>query len=152
MFIIRIRNFIEKRDVMVASRSMKNKDLQQQVIPYPDVDIPDPSAGPLPRDKKASAPKKRPVSKPPVASGQAFLPGLSRRGRPRSKNPITPSERAAQHRQKRLENGAKRLEVVLPAAVAQALEELSQHLNESRSDVVLGLILKARAKITPAHG
>lgn len=91
------------------------------------------------RDKAASASK------------QTFLPGLSRRGRPRSKDPISAVERTAQHRRQRLEAGSKRVEVILSPDVAQHLEALAKHYNEPKSEVVTDLIQKAFVKVFKAH-
>ena len=83
---------------------------------------------------------------PPVAR-QAFLPGLSRRGRPRSQNPVSAVQRTAEHRKKRLAEGARRVEMILAPDVAIALDALASHYSEPRSDVVAGLILKAAARV-----
>jgi uncharacterized membrane protein len=80
-------------------------------------------------------------------AGQAFLPGLSRRGRPRLQTPISAVERTAEHRRKRLEAGAKRLEMILDRDVSTALDALAEHLNEPRSEVISTLILKAAARV-----
>jgi hypothetical protein len=75
--------------------------------------------------------------------GQGFLPGLSRRGRPRLAKPISAVERTAEHRRKRIANGAKRVEIILDADVSQALDRLADHHQEPRSDVIATLIRKA---------
>jgi hypothetical protein len=80
-------------------------------------------------------------------AGQAFLPGLSRRGRPRLQTPISAVERTAEHRRKRLEAGAKRLEMILDRDVSIALDALAEHLKEPRSEVISTLILKAAARV-----
>lgn len=79
--------------------------------------------------------------------GQAFLPGLSRRGRPRLDKPISAVERTAEHRRKRIANGAKRVEIILDSDVAQALNRLAHHHQEPRSDVIADLIRKAAARL-----
>lgn len=79
--------------------------------------------------------------------GQGFLPGLSRRGRPRLANPISPVERTAEHRRKRIEAGAKRVEIILDKDISQALDALAEHYNEPRSDVISTLIAKAATKV-----
>lgn len=79
--------------------------------------------------------------------GQAYLPGLSRRGRPRSPNPIAPAVRAAESRRKRIESGARRIELMLAPEVAERLEKLTQHLKESKAEVVSRLVLKAAQRI-----
>ena len=83
----------------------------------------------------------------PPAARQAFLPGLSRRGRPRSSNPVTAVQRTAEHRKKRIAEGARRVEMILAPDVAIALDALATHYSEPRSDVVAGLILKAAARV-----
>ena len=78
---------------------------------------------------------------------QAFLPGLSRRGRPRSKNPITAVERTAEHRRKRLAEGSKRVEMILAPEVARQLEALAELYKEPRSEVIATLVTKAYGKV-----
>jgi hypothetical protein len=79
--------------------------------------------------------------------GQGFLPGLSRRGRPRLAKPISAVERTAEHRRKRIANGAKRVEIILDSDVSQALDRLADHHQEPRSDVIATLIRKAAARL-----
>jgi len=79
--------------------------------------------------------------------GQGFLPGLSRRGRPRLAKPISPVERTAEHRRKRLEGGAKRVEIILDKDISRALDALADHYKEPRSDVISALIAKAATKV-----
>ena len=79
--------------------------------------------------------------------GQGFLPGLSRRGRPRLAKPISAVERTAEHRRKRIANGAKRVEIILDADVSRALDRLAEHHQEPRSDVIATLIRKASARL-----
>ncbi len=79
--------------------------------------------------------------------GQAYLPGLSRRGRPRSPNPIAPTVRAAESRRKRIESGARRIELMLAPEVAERLDKLTLHLKESKAEIVSRLILKAAQRI-----
>lgn len=102
--------------------------------------------------EKAVAPKSRPVKKSKTAdlksSPQAFLPGLSRRGRPRSKNPIPPSVRATESRKRRIDAGGKRIELLLEPSVADGLEKLVEHYKLSRGEVISRLIGKAAKRIT----
>lgn len=79
--------------------------------------------------------------------GQGFLPGLSRRGRPRLAKPISPVERTAEHRRKRIEAGAKRVEIILDKEISRALDALADHYKEPRSDVISSLIAKAATKV-----
>jgi hypothetical protein len=84
--------------------------------------------------------KRKANSKKKPETGQAYLPGLSRRGRPRSKNPIAPVARAMASRTKRLATGAKRIELMVDADIAEKLDALAVHFRESRTDVVCRLI------------
>ena len=79
--------------------------------------------------------------------GQGFLPGLSRRGRPRLAKPISAVERTAEHRRKRIANGAKRVEIILDSDVSRALDRLAEHHQEPRSDVIATLIRKAASRL-----
>jgi len=97
--------------------------------------------------KKAPTTKIPPAPSASTLAGQAFLPGLSRRGRPRLQTPISAVERTAEHRRKRLEAGAKRLEMILDREVSNALDALADHFKEPRSEVISTLILKASARL-----
>jgi len=99
------------------------------------------------KPKKAQPPKAQPAPSAAALAGQAFLPGLSRRGRPRLQTPISAVERTAEHRRKRLEAGAKRLELILDREVSTALDALAEHLKEPRSEVISTLILKAATRV-----
>ena len=105
------------------------------------------SAQPAKKPKKAQPQKNQPVPSAATLAGQAFLPGLSRRGRPRLKKPISAVERTAEHRRRRLEAGAKRLEMILDPDVSIALDALAEHLKEPRSEVISTLILKAASRV-----
>jgi hypothetical protein len=84
------------------------------------------------------------------ASLQPFLPGLSRRGRPRSKNPVPASVRATESRKRRIEAGIKRIELLLSPEVAADLDLLTTHYKVSRIDVISRLVAKAAKRIRPA--
>jgi hypothetical protein len=99
------------------------------------------------KTKKAQPQKSQPAPSAAALAGQAFLPGLSRRGRPRLQTPISAVERTAEHRRKRLEAGAKRLEMILDRDVSTALDALAEHLKEPRSEVISTLILKAASRV-----
>jgi uncharacterized membrane protein len=99
------------------------------------------------KPKKTRAQKSQPAPSAAALAGQAFLPGLSRRGRPRLQTPISAVERTAEHRRKRLEAGAKRLELILDRDVSIALDALAEHLKEPRSEVISTLILKAASRV-----
>ncbi len=79
--------------------------------------------------------------------GQGFLPGLSRRGRPRLAKPVSAVERTAEHRRKRIANGAKRVEIILDSEVSKALDRLAAHHQEPKSDVIAALIRKAATRL-----
>ena len=104
-------------------------------------------AQPAKKPKKTQTYKSQPALSAAALAGQAFLPGLSRRGRPRLKTPISAVERTAEHRRKRLEAGAKRLEMILDRDVSIALDALAEHLKEPRSEVISTLILKAASRV-----
>ena len=107
------------------------------------------AARPLPQSiREKSAPKAKAGARVVAATvKQAFLPGLSRRGRPRLPNPVSAVQRTAEHRKKRIAEGARRVEMILAPDVASALDALATHYHEPRSDVVAGLILKAAARV-----
>lgn len=113
-------------------------------------DVPDKFNKPATTIKQLKSVK---VSTPRVADstarlpGQGFLPGLSRRGRPRLGKPISAVERTAEHRRKRIAKGAKRVEIILDKDVSQALDRLADHHQEPRSDVIATLIRKAAARL-----
>jgi hypothetical protein len=112
--------------------------------PQPDGDIPTPASS---RAKPDNAKAPRKSKKPAQASLQAFLPGLSRRGRPRSKNPIPPSVRASESRKRRMDVGVKRIELLLEPRVAAELEALVGHFKVSRVEVISRLISKAAKRM-----
>jgi hypothetical protein len=80
-------------------------------------------------------------------SQQTFLPGLSRRGRPRSKNPIPATVRASQSRKRRTEAGTRRIELLLDPEVAAKLDALMNHFKLSRVEVVGRLVTQAAKRI-----
>jgi hypothetical protein len=97
--------------------------------------------------KKSTIGKSTVTSAPANLPGQGFLPGLSRRGRPRLVKPISAVERTAEHRRKRIANGAKRVEIILDSDVSQALDRLAEHHQEPKSDVIAALIRKAATRL-----
>jgi len=110
------------------------------IYPQPDVDIyKQDSPGPKPTKAKRSRKLKE--------SQQAFLPGLSRRGRPRSANPVSPSVRASESRKRRMEVGVKRIELLLEPAVASDLDALVEYFKVSRTEVIGRLISKAAKRM-----
>ena len=106
-------------------------------------------AAPILRRKGATT-KSKPVKGKRTQTGsnpQAFLPGMSRRGRPRAKVAVAASERAANSRRRRLATGAKRVELVLDADAMGKLDALAEHLKESRAGVVSWLLARAAARL-----
>lgn len=106
-------------------------------------------AAPIPRRKGARAKSKLVKGKRTNtrSNPQAFLPGMSRRGRPRAKVAVAASERAANSRRRRLATGAKRVELVLDADALGKLDALADHLKESRAGVVSWLLARAAARL-----
>jgi len=81
------------------------------------------------------------------AAEQPFLPGLSRRGRPRLKHAVPATARAAESRRKRVEAGTKRIEIMLTPEVAASLDALAEHFNESRAEVLGRLVARAARRV-----
>ncbi|MDI6750417.1 MAG: hypothetical protein QMD73_09600 [Rhodocyclaceae bacterium] len=127
---------------------MTNTKKDRPLFELPDQSNPD-------KSKKivgTTAKKSRPRSKPKAAlpeSLQPFLPGLSRRGRPRSKNPLPATVRASESRKRRLEAGMKRVELLLTAEITADLERLCLYYRVPRIEIISRLIAKA-AKRLPA--
>lgn len=99
---------------------------------------------------RKAAPSRQPRSAaskgaPPVE--QPSLPGLSRRGRPRLKNPVPATRRAATSRRKRVAAGARRVELMLAPAVAANLDALAEHFDESRAAVVARLVTRTAKRL-----
>lgn len=102
---------------------------------------------------KAAVRKSRQIGKAksaPPESLQPYLPGLSRRGRPRSKNPVPATVRASESRKRRLGAGMKRVEFLLDSEIAAALERLSRYYRVSRVEIVSRLVAKAAKRIPEA--
>jgi hypothetical protein len=112
--------------------------------PQPDGNIRTPAPVGAKPDK-AKAPRKS--QKAASASLQPFLPGLSRRGRPRSKNPIPPSVRASESRKRRMDVGVKRIELLLEPTVVAEPEALVGHFKVPRVEVISRLVTKAAKRI-----
>lgn len=103
-----------------------------------------------PADAASAKPRIRAKAKQALpASLQPFLPGLSRRGRPRSKNPVPATVRATESRKRRLATGIKRIELLLSPEVAADLDLLTAHFKVSRVDVISRLVTKAAKRIRP---
>jgi hypothetical protein len=86
----------------------------------------------------------------PPGTFQPFLPGLSRRGRPRSPNPVPATVRASESRKRRLDAGMKRIELLVSPEIAVALERLSLYYRVSRVEMISRLIAKAAKRIPAA--
>jgi hypothetical protein len=96
----------------------------------------------------SAKPRVRGKAKTPLPESlQPFLPGLSRRGRPRSKNPIPATVRATESRKRRIEAGIKRIEILLAPEVAADLDLLSGHFRVSRVEIISRLVAKAAKRI-----
>lgn len=103
---------------------------------------------------RKATPRKRPYkggAAAKVALQQPFLPGLSRRGRPRLKNPVPATERATESRRKRVEAGTRRIELMLLPEVAAMLDALAEHFKESRADLVTRLLTRAAKRLAHAR-
>lgn len=124
----------------------KNGNNQLELIPK---ENPEPDSNKQPEASNKPA-KPRIVSKAAdvaPAGLQAFLPGLSRRGRPRTKNPIPPTVRASESRKRRIEAGTKRIELLLAPETAADLDTLTTHFKVSRVEIVSKLIAKAAKRL-----
>ncbi len=99
---------------------------------------------------RKAAPPGQPRSAPNKGAMQAeqpSLPGLSRRGRPRLKNPVPATQRAATSRRKRVDAGARRVELMLAPEVAASLDALAEHFDESRAAVVARLVTRTGKRL-----
>lgn len=116
----------------------------QAIYPNPDADISQPS---LTEPSKVNQKTKKKTSGKSPAALQAFLPGLSRRGRPRSKNPVPATVRAIESRKRRIEAGIKRIELLVTPEIATDLDLLTGHFRISRVEIVSRLIAKAAKRV-----
>ncbi len=126
----------------------KQLEFAEEIYSEPDSNNPPPAPAAI-RRKKAQAPRK--AREPVPASLQPFLPGLSRRGRPRSKNPIPATVRATASRQRRIEAGTKRIELLLEPEIAAALDFLTRHFRVSRVELVSRLLAQTAKRIRRAE-
>lgn len=108
-----------------------------------------PPTGPAMPQAKAKASRK--VRETLPSALQPFLPGLSRRGRPRSKNPIPATVRATASRQRRMEAGTKRIELLLEPEIAANLDFLTRHFRVSRVELVSRLLAQTAKRIRRAE-
>lgn len=96
---------------------------------------------------KPAVAKKHTKKSTKAPSPQATLPGLSRRGRPRSPNPVSPSERALESRRRRVAAGGKRIELLLEPEAAAQLDALVEHFKVGRGEVIARLIARAAKRL-----
>ncbi len=143
----------------------KTKSSTAALFPLPDnlnSDSDSLSRAPSPPSVPAAPPRRKPTAKagtkpakragaPATAPGQGFLPGLSRRGRPRRKDAPPPAVRAAESRKRRQAAGSRRLELMLDAAVLAQLDALAAHHRETRVEAITRLVLRAARRL-PAAG
>ncbi len=125
-------------------RKVKNQlAFDESIYPNPAADIQDsPGSG---ADAKPG--RRRAAKQAVVASPQAYLPGLSRRGRPRLKNAKPAAVRASESRQRRVAAGAKRIELVLEAETLTQLDALTGYFKITRVELINRLVGKAARRI-----
>lgn len=128
----------------MPKNSKEQLSFDQDIYSNPDTDI-SPSVT-RERMQNKQKPKKKTARKS-TATLQAFLPGLSRRGRPRSKNPIPATVRATESRKRRIEAGVKRIELLVAPEIAADLDLLTEHFRVSRVEIVSRLLAKAAKRI-----
>jgi hypothetical protein len=127
----------------------KNTSRMNLPLPMTDLSLPDSDN----RGSRSAAARSKPKPAPAKAdatgkaNAQAFLPGLSRRGRPRLKNAPSAAARAASSRRRRTAAGAKRVELMLDADILAQLDALAAHLDENRAGVVGWLVARAAARL-----
>jgi len=107
------------------------------------------AAQPSPATRRSEPRKQqsRTAAAPGADLQQPSLPGMARRGRPRLKNPVPATLRAAQSRRKRVEAGTKRIELMLAPDVAKQLDALAEHFKESRAEVVARLLTRVAKRL-----
>jgi hypothetical protein len=124
----------------------KEATITADLFPEPDSNN---SSDRLAINRKATPKPARPTHvKSNLPARQDFLPGLSRRGRPRLETPISPSVRATESRKKRIIAGAKRIELILDPDIAAKFDTLAEYFSESRVELLSRLITNAARKIT----
>lgn len=115
----------------------------ESIYPQPAPDAP----GSLRSGKEVKPGRRNAAKQAAVASAQACLPGLSRRGRPRLKNPKSAAVRAGESRLRRAAAGAKRIELVLDAETVLQLNALTEYFKLSRVELINRLVIKAARRI-----
>lgn len=131
----------------MSKNSKKQLSFDRDIYPNPDMNILQPPLSESSKTKK-KAPRKTPGKAP--AALQAFLPGLSRRGRPRSKNPVPATVRATESRKRRIEAGVKRIELLVAPEIAADLDLLTEHYRVTRVEILGRLITKAAKRVRAA--
>lgn len=130
---------------MVTTKNRKEQlEFDEGIYTEPDSDNPPRALQGIPQTK---AKRSRKARETVPASLQPFLPGLSRRGRPRSKNPIPATARATASRQRRIEAGTKRIELLLAPEIAANLDFLASHFRVSRVELVSRLLAQTAKRI-----
>lgn len=126
-------------------KNSKNQlSFDQDIYSNPDTNILQPV---LPeRSQERQKTQKKTSDKSPAAL-QGFLPGLSRRGRPRSKNPVPATVRATESRKRRIEAGIKRIELLVAPEIVTDLDLLTEHFRVSRVEILTRLIAKAAKRV-----
>lgn len=114
---------------------------------YPASDVPAMVAMVAPVTKKPKRARTTPGNKPLPDTVQPFLPGLSRRGRPRLPNPVPAGVRASESRKRRLAAGGRRVELVLETEAARALDALVEHFKLTRAEIIARLLTKAAKRL-----
>lgn len=123
---------------------MTSKEKKQ--LSFDDQIYPQPVEQKISQKNSAAAAKGKPAKSAKKAlpdTLQPFLPGLSRRGRPRSKNPIPPSTRASESRKRRVEAGGKRIELLLESNAVADLDALVNYYKVTRAELLSRLLAKA---------
>lgn len=126
----------------------KQLEFAEEIYSEPDSTNPPPAPAAI-RRKKTQDPRKARERVP--ASLQPFLPGLSRRGRPRSQNPIPATVRATASRQRRMAAGTKRIELLLAPEIAADLDLLTRHFRVTRVELVSRLLAQTAKRIRRAE-
>ena len=128
----------------MPAKAKKQLSFDETIYTNPVSDAPVPATS---TQKKAGAKTQRKPKEAPAAKLQPFLPGLSRRGRPRSKNPVPATVRATESRKRRIESGIKRIELLLAPEIAADLDLLADHFRVSRVEIVSRLLAKAAKRV-----
>lgn len=128
---------------LIFINNMKQLSLVDEDYSNPDSNI----KSTFPEKPKPTQAKAQPARQAIPEPKQPFLPGMSRRGRPRSESPVPPGTRASESRKRRMEAGIKRVELLLEPAVMAELDTLVAHFKTSRVEVISRLIDKAARRI-----